>query len=137
MNLSIFRTHVKTKKIKRHKDLSSPHRINLGKKKNLLQQQEYNTLQINRIDKAQEKLLGNEKLYELVDTNNPDISSEDYETGAPLKVKNEKGEREELKVFVPNDKDDFFPNKVYYLFDNDVFVRYDEVNNRLVELPNV
>ena len=42
-----------------------------------------------------------------------------------------------LKVFIPDDKDDFLPSKVYYLFDNDVFVRYDAQNNRLVELPNV
>jgi len=109
----------------------------LAKKKNILQQQEYNTLQINRIDKAQEKILKNESLYNSMDINNPYISSEDYEAGAPLKVKNEKGEREELKVFVPNDKEDFLPNRIYFLFDNNVFVRYDAQNNRLVELPGV
>jgi len=116
---------------------SQTRRETLAKKKDIFQQQEYNTLQINRIDKAQEKILGNEKLYELVDTNNPYISSEDYEVGAPLKVRNPEGKTEELRVFVPDDKEDFFSNKVYYLFDNDVFVRYDAQNNRLVELPNV
>jgi len=109
----------------------------LAKKKNILQQQEYNNLQINRINAAEEKILGNEKLYELVDINNPYVSSEDYEVGAPLKVRNPEGKKEEFRVFVPNDKEDFFPNKVYYLFDNDVFVRYDAQNNRLVELPGV
>ena len=109
----------------------------LAKKKNILQQQEYNTLQINRIDKAQEKILKNESLYGSMDINNPYISSEDYEAGASLKVKNPEGKTEELKVFVPNDKEDFLPNKIYFLFDNNVFVRYDAQNNRLVELPNV
>ena len=112
-------------------------RETLAKKKNIFQQQEYNTLQINRIDKAQEKILKNENLYNIMDINNPYISSEDYKVGASLKVKNPEGKTEELKVFVPDDKEDFFPNKVYYLFDNDVFVRYDEKNNRLVELPGV
>ena len=116
---------------------SETRRETLAKKKNILQQQEYNTLQINRINKAEEKILRNENLYSIMDINNPYVSSEDYEVGAPLKVKNPEGKTEELKVFVPQDKEDFFPNKVYYLFDNDVFVRYDEQNNRLVELPNV
>ena len=116
---------------------SDTRKASLAKKKNLLQQQEYNTLQINRINKAEEKILQNESLYNIMDINNPYVSSEDYEVGASLKVKNDKGEREELKVFVPNDKEDFFPNKVYYLFDNDIFVRYDQQNNRLVELPGV
>ena len=116
---------------------SETRRETLAKKKNIFQQQEYNTLQINRIDKAQEKILKNENLYNIMDINNPYISSEDYKVGASLKVKNPEGKTEELKVFVPDDKEDFFPNKVYYLFDNDVFVRYDEKNNRLVELPGV
>ena len=114
---------------------SEARRETLAKKKNLLQQQEYNTLQLNRIDKAEEKILQNENLYNIMDINNPYISSGDYETGASLKVKSPEGKTEELKVFVPKDKEDFFPNKVYYLFDNDVFVRYDQQNNRLVELP--
>jgi hypothetical protein len=116
---------------------SETRRETLAKKKNIFQQQEYNTLQLNRIDKAEEKILQNENLYNIMDINNPYISSEDYKVGAPLKVKNPEGKTEELKVFVPDDKEDFFPNKVYYLFDNDVFVRYDEKNNRLVELPKV
>tara|TARA_B100001939_G_scaffold317165_1_gene303586 strand:+ start:88 stop:963 length:876 start_codon:yes stop_codon:yes gene_type:complete len=116
---------------------SQTRRETLAKKKDIFQQQEYNNLQIKRIDAAEEKILRNEKLYELVDTNNPYISSEDYEVGAPLKVKNPEGKIEELRVFVPDDKEDYIPSKVYYLFDNDVFVRYDAQNNRLVELPGI
>ena len=116
---------------------SQTRRETLAKKKDIFQQQEYNTLQINRIDKAQEKILRNENLYNSMDINNPYVSSEDYEAGASLKVKNPEGKIEELRVFVPDDKEDYLPSKVYYLFDNDVFVRYDAQNNRLVELPNV
>ena len=116
---------------------SETRRETLAKKKNLLQQQEYNTLQLNRIDKAEEKILQNEDLYNIMDINNPYVSSEDYKVGASVKVKNPEGKTEELQAFVPDDKEDFFPNKVYYLFDNDIFVRYDQQNNRLVELPGV
>ena len=116
---------------------SQTRRETLAKKKDIFQQQEYNTLKINRIDKAQEKILRNENLYSSMDINNPYISSDDYEAGASLKVKNPEGKIEELKVFIPDDKDDFLPNKIYFLFDNNIFVRYDENNNRLVELPGV
>ena len=42
--------------------------------------------------------------------------------------------REEKVVLV--DKEDFQLNKLYYLYDQDIYVRYNSAKNILVEDPN-
>tara|TARA_R100001015_G_scaffold17807_1_gene10133 strand:- start:1053 stop:1895 length:843 start_codon:yes stop_codon:yes gene_type:complete len=103
----------------------------LAKKKNMLQQQEYNTLEISGIEKAEEKILQNDALYKSMDTSNPYVGKDDYEVGQSIKVKNKDGAVEERRVYVPDDKDDFTKNKKYFLFNEGIFVVFD--GNRLIE----
>jgi hypothetical protein len=107
----------------------------LAKKKNLFQQQEYNTLEIKRIDEAQQKILANNTLFDQVDTSNPYVGQDDYTEIAPVGMKDSEGKQVTFKAFEPNDKEDFQPNKIYFLFNENLYVRYDAAKNRLVELP--
>ena len=109
----------------------------LAKKKNMLQQQEYNTLQITGIEQAEKKILDNDALYKSMDTSNPYIPNDDYKEVASAGVKDPEGKEIKLRVFVPDDKDDFRPDKRYFLIDEGIFVRYDSANNKLVEQPGI
>ena len=109
----------------------------LAKKKNMLQQQEYNTLQISGIEQAEKKILDNDALYKSMDTSNPYIPNDDYKEVASAGVKDPEGKEIKLRVFVPDDKDDFRPDKRYFLIDEGIFVRYDSANNKLVEQPGI
>ena len=109
----------------------------LAKKKNMLQQQEYNTLQISGIEQAEKKILDNDALYKSMDTSNPYIANDDYEEATSAAAKDSEGKEVKIRVFVPDDKDDFRPNKRYFLIDEGIFVTYDSANNRLIEVPGI
>ena len=109
----------------------------LAKKKNMLQQQEYNTLQITGIEKAEKKILDNDALYKSMDTSNPYIPRDDYEEATSATAKDSEGKEVKIRVFVPDDKDDYKPNKRYFLIDEGIFVTYDSANNRLIEVPGI
>jgi len=109
----------------------------LAKKKNMLQQQEYNTLQITGIEEAEKKILDNDELYKSMDTSNPYIANDDYEEATSAAAKDSEGKEVKIRVFVPDDKEDFRPNKRYFLIDEGIFVTYDSANNRLIEVPGI
>jgi len=109
----------------------------LAKKKNMLQQQEYNTLQITGIEQAEKKILDNDALYKSMDTSNPYIPNDDYKEVASAAAKDPEGKEVEIRVFVPKDKDDFRPDRRYFLIDEGIFVKYDSANNKLVEQPGI
>ena len=49
-----------------------------------MQQQEYNNLEINRIERAENKIINNAELFKSMDINNPYIASDQYEIGQPV-----------------------------------------------------
>ena len=51
-------------------------------------------------------------------------------------MKDPEGKEIKLRVFEPDDKEDFQLNKLYYLYDQDIYVRYNSAKNILVEDPN-
>lgn len=107
----------------------------LGKYKDFLRNPEYNPLEKKRVANAIDKINANEKLENEIDVSNPFISKDDYEVGQTLKVKTPEGEVEERRVFIPNDKDDFQPQKKYFIVEANAFFFYDAQNNRLIEAP--
>ena len=107
----------------------------LGKYKDFLRNPEYNPLEKKRVANAIDKINANEKLESEIDVSNPFISKDDYEVGQTLKVKTPEGEVEERRVFIPNDKDDFQPQKKYFIVEANAFFFYDAQNNRLIEAP--
>ena len=109
----------------------------LAKKKNMLQQQEYNTLQITSTEKAEEKIINDSELFAKMDTSNPYVPNDEYEEGTSAALKDPEGKEVKIRVFVPKDKDDYRPNKLYFLIDENIFVKYDSANNRLVEEPGI
>ena len=107
----------------------------LGKYKDFLRNPKYNPLEKKRVANAINKINADEKLEGEVDVTNPFISGDDYEVGKTLKVKTPEGEIEERRVFIPNDKDDFQPQKKYFIVEANAFFVYDAQNNRLIEAP--
>ena len=107
----------------------------LGKYKDFLRNPEYNPLEKKRVANAIDKINANEKLESEIDVSNPFISKDDYEVGQTLKVKTPEGEVEERRVVIPNDKDDFQPQKKYFIVEANAFFFYDAQNNRLIEAP--
>ena len=107
----------------------------LGKYKDFLRNPEYNPLEKKRVANAIDKINANEKLESEIDVSNPFISKDDYEVGQTVKVKTPEGEVEERRVFIPNDKDDFQPQKKYFIVEANAFFFYDAQNNRLIEAP--
>ena len=87
--------------------------------------------------KAEKKILDNDALYKSMDTSNPYIPNDEYEEGTSTGVKDPEGKEVKIRVFVPKDKDDYRPNKLYFLIDENIYVKYDAANNRLVEEPGI
>ena len=94
-------------------------------------------LQISGIEQAEKKILDNDALYKSMDTSNPYIANDDYEEATSAAAKDSEGKEVKIRVFVPDDKDDFRPNKRYFLIDEGIFVTYDSANNRLIEVPGI
>lgn len=104
----------------------------LGKYKDFLRNPEYNPLQKTRVKEAIGKINTNEKIDDIMDTNNPFISVDDYTVGAQREINNQK-----VRTLIPNDKDDFRPNRAYFMVDENAFFVYNADAGVLVELPGV
>tara|TARA_B100001939_G_scaffold163229_1_gene140701 strand:- start:729 stop:1583 length:855 start_codon:yes stop_codon:yes gene_type:complete len=104
----------------------------LGKYKDFLRNPEYNPLQKNRVKTAIGKININKKIDNIMDTSNPFISLDDYTAGAPREINNQK-----VRTLIPNDKDDFRPNRAYFMVDENAFFVYNADAGVLVELPGV
>ena len=101
----------------------------LGKYKDFLRNPKYNPLEKKRVANAIKEINANEKLEEEIDVSNPFISKDDYEKGSNMKTP----EGEIRRVFIPNDKDDFQPQKKYFIVEANAFFFYDAQNNKLIE----
>jgi hypothetical protein len=104
----------------------------LGKYKDFLRNPEYNPLQKNRVKDAIGKINTNEKIDGIMDTSNPFISLDDYTVGKTREVN-----KQEVRTLIPNDKDDFRPNRAYFMVDENAFFVYNADAGVLVELPGV
>jgi len=93
-------------------------------------------VQKKRIVNAIDSINANEKLEQQLDSNKPFVGLGEYSEIAPIGAKDAEGKEIKLRVFEPDDKDDFRLNKLYFLFDENIYVRYDPTKNRLVEDPN-
>ena len=65
--------------------------------------------------------------------NNPFISVDDYTVAAEKEEINNK----EVRTLIPNDKDDFRPNRAYFMIDENAFFIYNADKGVLVELPGI
>jgi hypothetical protein len=108
----------------------------LGKYKDFLRNPEYNVIQRNRIKDTIKQININPSLEAQVDSSKPFVGLDEYSEIAPIGAKDAEGKEIKLRVFEPDDKDDFRLNKLYFLFDENIYVRYDPTKNRLVEDPN-
>jgi len=104
----------------------------LGKYKDFLRNPEYNPLQKKRVKNAIGKINTNKNIDNIMDTNNPFISVDDYTVGAPREINNQK-----IRTLIPDDKDDFRPNRAYFMVDENAFFIYNADAGVLVELPGV
>ena len=126
------KTNPEDRKAQAKRDISA----DLGKYKDFLRNPQYNTIQKNRIINSIDELNTNKKLEAQVDSSKPFVGLDEYSEIAPIGMKNAEGKEVKLRVFEPDDKDDFRLNKLYFLFDENIYVRYDPTKNRLVEDPN-
>ena len=108
----------------------------LGKYKDFLNNPDYNPLQKRRVRDEILRINNNAELDEQIDTNNPFVGVDDYKEIGTQKMKDPEGKEIKLRVFEPDDKEDFQLNKLYYLYDQDIYVRYNSAKNILVEDPN-
>ena len=105
----------------------------LGKYKDFLRNPEYNPLQKGRVKNAIGKINANDKIDGIMDTNNPFISVDDYTVAAEKEEINNK----EVRTLIPNDKDDFRPNRAYFMIDENAFFIYNADKGVLIELPGI
>ena len=126
------KTNPEDRKIQAKRDITE----DLGKYKDFLRNPEYNPVQKKRIVNAIDNINANEKLEQQLDSSKPFVGLGEYSEIAPIAMKDSKGKEKKLRVFEPDDKDDFRLNKLYFLFDENIYVRYDPAKNRLVEDPN-
>ena len=126
------KTNPEDRKIQAKRDITE----DLGKYKDFLRNPEYNPVQKKRIVNAIDNINANEKLEQQLDSSKPFVGLGEYSEIAPIGMKDSKGKEKKLRVFEPDDKDDFRLNKLYFLFDENIYVRYDPAKNRLVEDPN-
>ena len=108
----------------------------LGKYKDFLNNPDYNPLQKRRVRDEILRINNNAELDEQIDTNNPFVGVDDYKEIGTQRMKDPEGKEIKLRVFEPDDKEDFQLNKLYYLYDQDIYVRYNSAKNILVEDPN-
>tara|TARA_R100000655_G_scaffold17104_1_gene36662 strand:- start:120 stop:995 length:876 start_codon:yes stop_codon:yes gene_type:complete len=108
----------------------------LGKYKDFLNNPDYNPLQKRRVRDEILRINNNAELDEQIDTNNPFVGVDDYKEIGTQGMKDPEGKEIKLRVFEPDDKEDFQLNKLYYLYDQDIYVRYNSAKNILVEDPN-
>jgi len=111
----------------------------LSKKKNILQQQEYTSVEMENISNAEKKIFSDRSLLKSMGSDNPYVPKDEYEKGQAVEIEKD-GKKEKRQAFIPNDKSDFTINRRYFLFNEvspgetksgGIFVVFD--GNRLIE----
>ena len=104
----------------------------LGKFKNFLRNPKYEEPEKIAIKGALDKIKSNKKLFASIDKQNPYFQGSDYELGPSSEINNQ-----EAKTLIPNDKDDFTGNKVYFVIEENGFFVFNEEKGILQELPGI
>jgi len=104
----------------------------LGKFKNFLRNPKYEEPEKIAIKGALDKIKSNKKLFASIDKQNPYFQGSDYELGPSSEINNQ-----EAKTLIPNDKDDFTGNKVYFVIEENGFFIFNEEKGILQELPGI
>jgi hypothetical protein len=104
----------------------------LGKFKDFLRNPKYEEPEKIAIKGALDKIKSNEALFAGIDKKNPYFQGSDYELGPSSEINNQK-----VKTLVPNDKDDFVGNKIYFVIEENGFFVFNQDKGILQELPGV
>ena len=104
----------------------------LGKFKNFLRNPKYSEVEKGLISGALSKIEGNKGLLASIDKQNPYYQGSDYTVGTPKKINNQ-----DAKVLIPEDKDEFIGNKVYFMIEENGFFVFNEEQGQLIQLPGV
>ena len=104
------KTNPEDRKIQAKRDITE----DLGKYKDFLRKPEYNPVQKKRIVNSIDNINANEKLEQQLDSSKPFVGLGEYSEIAPIGMKDSKGKEKKLRVFEPDDKDDFRLNKLYF-----------------------
>jgi uncharacterized protein YfiM (DUF2279 family) len=104
----------------------------LGKFKDFLRNPKYSEVEKGLISGALSKIQGNKGLLASIDKQNPYYQGSDYTVGTPKKINNQ-----DAKVLIPEDKDEFIGNKVYFMIEENGFFVFNEEQGQLIQLPGV
>ena len=104
----------------------------LGKFKDFLRNPKYAEPEKIAIKGALDKIKSNEQLFASIDKQNPYFQGSDYELGPSSEINNQK-----VKTLIPNDKDDFTGNKIYFVIEENGFFIFNEEKGTLQELPGI
>ena len=104
----------------------------LGKFKDFLRNPKYSEVEKSLISGALSKIQGNKGLLASIDKQNPYYQGSDYTVGTPKKINNQ-----DAKVLIPEDKDEFIGNKVYFMIEENGFFVFNEEQGQLIQLPGV
>ena len=107
-------------------------RTSLGKEKNFARNPKYNEIEKSLISTAISKIENNKSLLNSIDKENPYIQGSDYTVGTPKEIN-----KQEVKVLIPNDKDDYVPNKVYFMIEENSFFVFNNDLGQLIQLPGI
>ena len=104
----------------------------LGKFKDFLRNPKYSEVEKSLMSSALNKIEGNKDLLASIDKQNPYYQGSDYTVGTPKKINNQ-----DAKVLIPQDKDEFIGNKVYFMIEENGFFVFNEEQGQLIQLPGV
>ena len=104
----------------------------LSKFKDFLRNPKYSEVEKGLMSSALNKIQGNKDLLASIDKQNPYYQGSDYTVGTPKKINNQ-----DAKVLVPEDKDEFIGNKVYFMIEENGFFVFNEEQGQLIQLPGV
>jgi len=104
----------------------------LGKFKDFLRNPKYEEPEKIAIKGALNKIKSNKELFASIDKQNPYFQGSDYQLGPSSEINNQK-----VKTLIPNDKDDFTGNKIYFVIEENGFFIFNEEKGTLQELPGI
>jgi hypothetical protein len=104
----------------------------LGKFKDFLRNPKYEEPEKIAIKGALDKIKSNKALFAGIDKQNPYYQGSDYTVGTPKKINNQ-----DAKVLIPQDKDEFIGNKIYFMIEENGFFVFNEEQGQLIQLPGV